>query len=279
MKEEHSEDITMNVGEKYNIYLDLDDHFYEMYSCKLLSGILPKGLDWSWSAEGAHIYGTPTEEGDFVLRFKCVRGDDESTFYHTVNLHVQTPWVNPFVDVSESDWFYKDVKYAYLHGLMYGIDDTHFGPKRPTTRGMIVAVLYRMTGSPTISSTCPFTDVKAGSYYEKAIIWASQNGIVYGVGNNKFAPDTNITREQMAAFLCRYAKYLDVYDEDDCATLAGFADSSKVASWAEASMSWAVGAGMISGSAEKDGVYLMPQGNATRCQAAAILHRFLVQFD
>lgn len=183
-----------------------------------------------------------------------------------------------FVDVQTKDWFYKDVEYVYYNRLMAGTGNNLFSPKVPTTRGMIVTVLYRMEGSPAVSGSCPFTDVKAGRYYEKPIIWAEENGIVKGVGEGRFDPDGKITREQLAAIFCRYAETKGFYDEEDCVMLAGFADYDKISGWARTSMSWAVGSGLISGSKEADGLYLLPKGNALRCQVAAILHRFCVNF-
>ena len=179
-----------------------------------------------------------------------------------------------FDDVSIDDWFYHDVEFVYYSRLMGGTGENTFSPYLSTTRGMIVTILYRLEGEPEVAGTCPFTDVAPGSYYEDAIIWAARNDIVNGMGDGIFAPDENITREQLAAIFCRYAKFKGIYNEDDCTMLAGFKDQDAVSSWAVESVSWAVGVGLIGGSNEADGVYLMPQGNALRCQAAAILNRF-----
>lgn len=183
-----------------------------------------------------------------------------------------------FKDVKVSDWFYKDVEFVYYNHLMAGVGNNLFDPSGNCTRGMIVTVLYRLEGSPKVEKACPFSDVKSGMYYEAPITWAEANGVVMGVGGGKFAPEQKITREELATFLCRYAKLLGVYDEEDCVTLAGFSDIGKVSSWAMDSMSWAVGSGMIYGSNEADGIYLMPGGNAQRCQVAAILHRYVDTF-
>lgn len=184
-----------------------------------------------------------------------------------------------FDDVQVSDWFYHDVEYVYYDRLMNGTAANLFSPNATTTRGMIVTILYRMEGQPEMEAQCPFTDVAAGSYYEKAITWAAFYDIVNGVGDNKFAPDDNITREQFAAIFFRYAKYAGIYNEDDCVMTAGFKDLEKISPWAQEAMSWAVGVGLIGGSNEADGLYIMPQGNALRCQAAAIIHRFCEYFN
>lgn len=179
-----------------------------------------------------------------------------------------------FDDVKTSDWFYGDVEYVYYDRLMSGVGNNRFDPQGNCTRGMIVTVLYRLSGCPEHSGKNPFSDVKTGTWYTDAVLWAADNGIVNGVGGGKFEPETDITREQLATILCRYAKIKGLYQEDDCAMLVGFSDYAKVSGWAVDSMSWAVGAGLIGGSNEKDGLYLMPEGNALRCQVAAILHRF-----
>ena len=183
-----------------------------------------------------------------------------------------------FDDVKTSDWFYGDVEYAYYYRLMNGVGNNKFDPKGACTRGMIVTILYRMKGEPSHSGKNPFTDVKSGQWYTDAVIWAAENGIVDGMGNGKFEPETNITREQLATILCRFAKTEGIYSDKDCTMLVGFADQSKVSSWAADSMSWAVGVGLVGGSNEKDGLYLMPQGNAQRCQVAAIFQRFCTNF-
>lgn len=183
-----------------------------------------------------------------------------------------------FDDVKTSDWFYGDVEYAYYYRLMNGVGNNKFDPYGTCTRGMIVTILYRMKGEPGHSGKNPFTDVKSGQWYTDAVIWAAENGIVDGMGNGKFEPETNITREQLATILCRFAKTEGIYSDKDCTMLVGFADQSKVSSWAADAMSWAVGVGLIGGSSEKDGLYLLPQGNAQRCQVAAIFQRFCTNF-
>lgn len=183
-----------------------------------------------------------------------------------------------FDDVDVDDWFYGDVEFAYYYRLMRGVGDGLFDPYGSCTRAMIVTILYRMEGEPAHSGKNPFTDVKNGEWYTDAVIWAAENGIVQGVGKNAFAPDENITREQLATILCRFAKTKSLYDEEDCVMIAGFSDYDKTSDWALDAVSWAVGVGIVSGSNEKDGLYLMPQGNAQRCQVAAIFQRFSTAF-
>lgn len=179
----------------------------------------------------------------------------------------------PFTDVSKSDWFYDDVMYVYEKGLMNGTGGTAFSPYLSTTRGMIVTILYRMEGSPTVTESCLFADVKSGSYYEKAVTWAAANGIVNGYSSEQFGPNDNITREQLAAIFYRYAGYKEMEAVTLAEHLTGFADSDKISTYAISAMNWAVGEGLMQGS----GNYLSPQGDATRAQVAAILHRFLTK--
>ena len=177
----------------------------------------------------------------------------------------------PFTDVKSSDWFYGDVEYVYGKNLMTGTTATSFGPYVNTTRGMIVTILYRMEGQPEVNGTCTFTDVEAGMYYEKAIIWAAANGIVDGYGSGKFGPKDEITRQQLAAILWRYAK-LKGYDVSvgEDTNILSYNDATEVAEYAVPALQWACGAGLIQG----DNGSLRPAGKATRCQVAAILHRF-----
>lgn len=179
----------------------------------------------------------------------------------------------PFTDVVRGDWFFDDVRYVYETGLMNGVTATRFAPYASTTRGMIVTILYRMEGQPAVSRDCPFTDVASGSYYERAITWAAANGIVTGHSSTIFAPDANITREQLAAILYRYAVYkgLDVSVGENTNILS-YEDFASLSEYAIPAMQWACGAGILYGF----GGSLLPDAPANRLQAAAILHRFCV---
>ena len=182
-------------------------------------------------------------------------------------------WENPFTDVSENDWFYSNVKYANENGLMNGTTNTTFAPNEPLTRGMLVAILYRAEGEPAVNKSIPFSDVKADMYYANAIIWAQQNGIVNGITENAFAPDDNITREQIAAIMFRYAKYKG-YDASVGAntSILSYTDAESIAEYAISAMQYAVGSGLMKGKTEST---INPLDFATRAEIAAILQRFV----
>ena len=191
----------------------------------------------------------------------------------TVSTRIEVEFTNgklPFTDVRESDWFYEDVAFAYENGLFAGTSDTTFSPNASMTRAMLVTVLYRLEGQPAVNGRSGFSDVQYNGYYEDAVTWAADNGIVNGTSTSTFSPNVNVTREQMAAILYRYAQYKK-YNTAASSSLNGFTDQASVSGYATASLEWAVAEKLVNGSAGK----LMPTGNATRAQVAAILHRFV----
>ena len=174
----------------------------------------------------------------------------------------------PFTDVDSGDWFYAAVAYAYQNGLMDGVSDTAFSPEGATTRGMIVAILWRLEGAPE-SGGSGFADVAGQMYYAPAVAWAEESGIVTGVSESEFAPDRAITREELAAILYRYAAYKG-YDVTARADLSPFADAGAVSPYAVEALQWATAEGLIQGITP---AALAPQGGATRAQAATLLMR------
>ena len=184
-----------------------------------------------------------------------------------------TPNVD-FLDVSRTDWFYYDVRYVCENGLMNGTSRNRFSPYGTATRGMLVTILYRMENEPRCFGSAAFSDVKPGAYYEKAVIWASQNGIVSGYTDGTFRPDAPVTREQLASILYRYTRYRgqDV-SAGETTSLTGYGDAQAVSSYALPAMRWACGTGILQGANGK----LNPSGLATRAQLAAMLHRYLTK--
>ena len=185
----------------------------------------------------------------------------------------KSEWSNPFDDVNETDWFYGDVAYANRLKLMNGTSETAFSPNEPLTRAMLVAILYRSEGEPQIEASEAFADVDAGVYYADAVSWAKQNGIVNGVTETEFDPDANITREQIAAIMHRYAQYkgYDVSVGEDTNILS-FTDFDSISEYAVAPLQYAVGSGLMKGKSETT---INPADNATRAEIAAVLRRFI----
>ena len=180
----------------------------------------------------------------------------------------------PFRDVSERDWYYDDVAYVYRNGYMDGISSTKFGGSMNTTRGQIVTILWRLTGEPRAAKKNQFKDVSSRQYYYDAISWAAEAGVVDGFDAKTFKPDANVTREQLAAILYRYAEYMYLSTRGT-ANLTKFSDYYEIGTWARDAMAWANYHGLINGT---DYYHISPKGYATRAQIAAILHRFAVEF-
>ncbi|MDY3929774.1 MAG: S-layer homology domain-containing protein, partial [Clostridia bacterium] len=182
-------------------------------------------------------------------------------------------WENLFTDVSENDWFYGNVKFANENGLMCGTTNTNFAPNEPLTRAMLVTVIYRAEGEPAVNKSIPFSDVDTNAYYTSAVIWAQQNGIVNGVTENKFAPDENINREQIATIMYRYAQYKG-YDISvgENTNILSYTDYKEISEYAVSAMQYVVGSGLMKGKTEST---INPLDNATRAEVAAILQRFI----
>ena len=177
---------------------------------------------------------------------------------------------NPFTDVSASHWAHDDITYVYENDLMNGTDGSLFSPESTTTRAQVVTVLYRLAGQPAADWENPFWDVPASAWFHDAVTWAWENDITGGVSSTHFGADNPITREQLAAFLYRYAQDQG-YDTSARADLSGYSDAGLVSSYATEALSWANATGLITGTT---GTTLSPQGSATRAQVATILSRF-----
>ena len=175
-------------------------------------------------------------------------------------------------DVDTSAWYHKAVDYVLVNGLMSGYGNGVFGPNDHLSRAQLCQILYNKEGRPAVTGGSAFTDVANGAWYFDAVTWAAENGIVGGYGGGLFGPEDNITREQLAAILYRYAqaKGYDVSVGEDTNILS-YADALDVSEWAIPAMQWACGSGVINGVTDST---LVPQGNATRAQAATMLMRF-----
>ena len=175
-----------------------------------------------------------------------------------------------FSDVAEDDWYYDAVAYVAENGIMSGTDGSRFSPNGTLTRAMLSQILYAMEDKPAVSGAATFSDVAAGAWYADAVNWTEAQGIVAGMGENSFAPDAPVTREQLSLILYGYARYKG-YDTSASVSLSGYADRDSVAVWAADSMGWAVSEGLISG---RPGGYLDPAGTAIRAEVAQILMNF-----
>ena len=182
-----------------------------------------------------------------------------------------------FADVYQ-DWYTDYVQYVYKNALMTGMKGTkNFAPNANITKAQVAQVLYNMEGKPRIKSQKVFkelNDVYKEEWYAKAVAWAYNTGVVTGdLNTKKFSPNADVTREQLALMMFRYAKYKG-YDVSQTSDFAGMTGADKIADWSKDGVTWAVGTGLISG-VDKNGVKdIAPQGAASRAQVAAILQRF-----
>ena len=177
----------------------------------------------------------------------------------------------PFEDVTEGDdWFYDAVAYVYENGIMAGTDETTFEPYMELDRAMAAQLFYNLEGKPVVTGDSTFTDVTSGHWAVDAITWAAQNDIVAGIGGDLYDPDSNVTREQFAVMLYKYARFKG-YDLTATGDLTQFPDAGSISSWAETALSWANGKGLING--HENGT-IDPKGSTIRAQAASIMANF-----
>lgn len=186
---------------------------------------------------------------------------------------------SPFSDVRPGDWFYSHVNFAAQNGLMNGTSATTFAPGVILSRGMVAAMLYNLSGRPAVNFVQAFTDVNAGAWYADAVIWAWSHGIVSGMGDGRFAPNSPMPREQFVTILFNYADAIGAVDwyggwRDDPAWNQ-FPDRHQVSAWAQAALRWAVYNGIVSGSNGN----LLPQGQTSRAECAAALRQFIDAFS
>ena len=217
--------------------------------------------------EGYTFAGWYSDEA-LTQKVTSVKLNGNTTVYAKWTENAVTPTL-PFTDVKSGDWFYEAVQYVYDKGMMTGVSADRFAPASTTTRGMIVTILYRLENEPAVSGGSAFTDVENGAWYADAVAWAAANDIVNGTSATTFAPNSPITREQMAAILYRYAAYKG-YDVSQKADLSGYTDAASISGYAKDALAWANAQKLITGVTDTT---LNPQGSATRAQVATILMR------
>ena len=227
---------------------------------------------FSGSGSLDNLYILPLADSKSVEISYTIDGSTKGTLSFSVNQQTAS---NQFTDVSGSyKWAANSVDFMYMNDIIKGNNTKNpklFGPGAKMTRAMLVTVLYRAAGEPSVTGiTNKFTDNKQGKYYYNAVLWASNKGIVNGATATTFDPDGNITREQIAAILYRYAGSPSV-----TGSLSGYSDQAQVSSFAVTAMQWAVGSGIITGVTSGGKTTLSAKGNATRAQVAVMLHRFL----
>ena len=180
-------------------------------------------------------------------------------------------WDNPYDDVVDTDWFYAAVQFVTENGLMNGTSDVKFSPNVIISRAMLVTVLHRLDGKPAVSGDIPFLDVKIGEWYSDAILWASENEIVFGYDSVTFGLNNPVTREQAVAIIHRYAKSKDL-DVSQSADLTLYTDADDISDWALDAMKWAIAAEIIQG---RTPTTIAPQGTSTRAEIAMVFKRFI----
>ena len=248
--------ITTFDGERLTVSIPVDSSYTAGQSYKVI--IL--------SADGTK----DTAAGTCVLKDGKLAVEVGTTHLSTFIVTKEKVPSHTFADVNANAWYRDAVDYATAKGLFSGYSDTVFGPEDAMTRAMLVTVLYRMEGGPAATGASAFTDVQAGQWYTDSIVWAASNKLVEGYDSGLFGTSDSITREQMATILYRYAAYKK-YDTAQAGEAAkAFSDYAGISGFASQAMDWAVDAKLLQGSENK----LMPQGPATRAQAAAILMRF-----
>ena len=212
-----------------------------------------KPVEVKTNSDGTYSFVQPSGKVKIEVTYKPVKP-------------AETPWSNPFPDVSESAWYYDAVRYAQENGLMSGYGNGNFGPDDQLSRAMLAQILYNKEGRPVVTDSA-FDDVADGAWYADAITWAAANGIVSGYGNGKFGPNDNITREQLAVMLWHYVGSPAATDKE-----LHFTDADEASGYALEALRWAVENGIINGYG--DGRF-DPRGSATRAQVAQMLKNFL----
>lgn len=217
------------------------------------------------------VYGV---KGKITIDYTAYGSNNSDLGTGKITLSVKSKTASSkFTDVTASNvgsWAADSIDFCADNDLVNGKSTYSFAPKDNLTRGQLVAILYRAAGSPSVTGTTnPFNDVKTGDYYYNAVLWAYKNDVVNGTGAGKFSPNANVTREQIAAILYRY-----MGSPAATGSLSGYTDRSKISSWATTAMQWAIGKGYITGTSSTT---LDPRGQATRAQAAVMLHRFLTK--
>ena len=243
-------------------------------SCSMTPIFTPEGAYYTLSGYTKFIRAdnTDVETGaapDYVLTREGVDEEGNPALDYTGLYDISNYKYTHFTDLKKTSWYHDGILWALENGVMDGVGGRSFAPDKAMSRAMIVTMLYRMEGKPEVASEGIFSDVPKDTWYTDAVAWAQANGIVKGMGGNRFAPTAILTREQLVTILQRYAAYKGVdATAAESASLSAFRDASRVSQWADKAMRWAVQEGIISGVGNQT---LDPKGNATRAQGAKML--------
>ena len=210
-----------------------------------------KGVELTAGPDGTYTFQQPSGRVKIEVAFKPI----------------ETPWNNPFSDVSQDDWYYEAVRFAQEQGLMNGYSDGRFGAEDTLSRSQLAQILFNKEGRPGVNYLPEFSDMAGGAWYTEAVRWAASQGIVGGYGDGTFGPNAPITREQLAVMLWRYSG-----SPAAASTELDFNDEGQISGYALEALRWAVESGVLNGDG---GGRLDPQGQATRAQVAQILKNFL----
>ncbi len=216
-------------------------------------------------------FETTLIHSDMTLYAKWIKTDEKEDEKTDEDVAPVLPQ-GTFSDVNANDWYFDAVKYVTDNKLMHGVSEKEFAPNSALTRAMLVTILYRNENEPDVAEKPAFVDIEAGFYYENAVAWAQTNGIVNGVTDTAFAPNENISREQIAVILYRYAQHKGMNAVNMAENLGSFADNDKISEYAVSALNWAVGSGIVNGKSDS---ILDPTGMATRAEIATILKRFI----
>ncbi len=254
-----------SVKGKKNLTINLGKYATTKENCEFLG--------WCKDADLENIITEVVLTGDTTIYAKWSEGPGPSE--EPVESAAPPEEEGGFSDVEKDDWFYDAVDYVRERGIMNGISDSEFDPHGTATRGMVVTMLYRLEGEPDVPDEAEFSDVTAEDYYGKAAAWANEQEIVTGYGDGRFGPEDEVSREQMAAVLYRYARSKGYDVSADDGDITAFEDAESVSEYATDAIKWAVKVGIINGNENK----LTPAENAERAQVAALFMRFCNLYD
>ncbi len=257
------------------VRLELEDKFLLSTNCMKKTAVSPEDIRWTSDDEkvvSVDKKGTVTANGLGTAVVTASLGENKAKCFFKV---IEKQF--PFKDVTEDDWYYEAVDFVRRSNLMNGQDKKTFGPAGMLTRAQFAMILYRMSGAPKIEYTEKFSDVPKNEWFAKAVLWVDRVGIAGGYsGTDMFGPNDNISREQMAVMMYRYAGYKN-YDTGLRADISPYEDASAVSDYAADAMKWAVGSGILTG--KNNGAILEPQGLAMRCECAMIIMRFVKKYE